>query len=194
MVDLAGPAKSAFAAIPLLGGLAMYGGVILAIIFAFDGAAREQSAGIVTGATLVRRSAFWMIAAGCITRSSFCGDAAGGVHSSCERNSCAGVRTVVPERTGYWLDAVLDHFLGGGDHRVVQHTGPHGRAVRGVAATASFFFALLAFLNGQIVVSTLAAAIFGAATAFCAGTSSRRRFSWDDGGAMFLGFLMATLG
>ena len=41
MVDLPGPRKVHLKPIPLLGGLAMYGGVMLAIIFAFDGAARR---------------------------------------------------------------------------------------------------------------------------------------------------------
>src|SRR5256885_11632898 len=53
MVDLPGPRKVHVQPIPLLGGLAMYGGGMLAIVFAFDGAARGQSAGIVTGASLV---------------------------------------------------------------------------------------------------------------------------------------------
>src|SRR6266849_117641 len=53
MVDLPGTRKVHVQPIPLLGGLAMYGGVMLAVLFAFDGAARAQSAGIVTGATLV---------------------------------------------------------------------------------------------------------------------------------------------
>src|SRR5258706_3533831 len=58
MVDLPGPRKVHVQPIPLLGGLAMYGGGMLAIIFAFDGAAREQSVGIVTGATLVAAVCF----------------------------------------------------------------------------------------------------------------------------------------
>src|SRR5271166_4451222 len=53
MVDLPGPRKVHLQPIPLLGGLAMYAGVMLAILFAFDGGARAQSIGIVTGATLV---------------------------------------------------------------------------------------------------------------------------------------------
>src|SRR5205807_6093833 len=53
MVDLPGPRKVHLTPIPLLGGLAMYCGVMLAIVFAFDGPARDQSVGIVTGATLV---------------------------------------------------------------------------------------------------------------------------------------------
>src|SRR5271168_1252015 len=58
MVDLPGPRKVHLQPIPLLGGLAMYAGVMLAILFAFDGPARQQSIGIVTGATLVAAVGF----------------------------------------------------------------------------------------------------------------------------------------
>src|SRR5271169_1035103 len=58
MVDLPGPRKVHLQPIPLLGGLAMYGGIMLAVLFAFDGPARAQSAGIVTGATLVAAVGF----------------------------------------------------------------------------------------------------------------------------------------
>src|SRR5882724_5902633 len=51
MVDLPGPRKVHMQPIPLLGGLAMWGGIMLAMLFAFDGPARAQSLGIVTGAT-----------------------------------------------------------------------------------------------------------------------------------------------
>src|SRR5260370_37585912 len=53
MVDLAGARKVQLKPIPLLGGLAIYGGVMLAILIVFDGAARAQVIGIVSGATLV---------------------------------------------------------------------------------------------------------------------------------------------
>src|SRR5260370_36234242 len=64
MVDLPGPRKVHLQPIPLLGGLAMYGGGMLAILFSFDGAGRAQSAGVVTGAALgavvgVRRGFGW---------------------------------------------------------------------------------------------------------------------------------------
>jgi len=53
MVDLPGPAQGHHEAHSSLGGLAMYAAVMLAVLFAFDGVARAQSVGIVTGATLV---------------------------------------------------------------------------------------------------------------------------------------------
>src|SRR5262245_11482225 len=43
MVDLPGPRKVHLQPIPLLGGLAMYIAVLIAALFAFDGAARAQS-------------------------------------------------------------------------------------------------------------------------------------------------------
>src|SRR3984893_16455739 len=53
MVDLPGPRKVHLQPIPLLGGLAIYGGIMLAILFAFDGPARAQIVGILGGAPLV---------------------------------------------------------------------------------------------------------------------------------------------
>src|SRR5260370_42604097 len=64
----------------------------------------------------------------------------------------------------------------------------------GVAATGSFFFAILAFLNGQTVVSTLGGAVLGAGTGFLRWNFKPAKIFMGDGGAMFLGFLMATLG
>jgi UDP-GlcNAc:undecaprenyl-phosphate GlcNAc-1-phosphate transferase len=194
MVDLPGPRKVHVQPIPLLGGLAMYGGVMLAIVFAFDGAARQQSAGIVTGATLVAAVGFlddrgWlhhqiklfvgMPLAACILLFS-------GIHAQAFELFVAG-------RAGYLLDAALTIFW------VVAITASFSildhmdGLCAGVAATASFFFALVAFLNGQIVVSTLAAAVLGAATGFLRWNFKPAKIFMGDGGAMFLGFLMATL-
>ncbi len=64
----------------------------------------------------------------------------------------------------------------------------------GVAAMSSVFFALLAYINGQTLVMTLAAAVLGAATGFLRWNFEPAKIFMGDGGAMFLGFLMATLG
>jgi UDP-GlcNAc:undecaprenyl-phosphate/decaprenyl-phosphate GlcNAc-1-phosphate transferase len=64
----------------------------------------------------------------------------------------------------------------------------------GVAAMASVFFALLAYLNGQTVVTMLAAATLGAAAGFLRWNFKPAKIFMGDGGAMFLGFFMATLG
>jgi UDP-GlcNAc:undecaprenyl-phosphate GlcNAc-1-phosphate transferase len=59
---------------------------------------------------------------------------------------------------------------------------------------ASVFFALLAYLNGQTIVTMLAAATLGAATGFLRWNFKPAKIFMGDGGAMFLGFFMATLG
>src|SRR5215469_12832979 len=53
MVDLPGPRKVHLQPIPLLGGLAMYAGVFLGVLFLFNGPARAQITGILAGATLI---------------------------------------------------------------------------------------------------------------------------------------------
>jgi UDP-GlcNAc:undecaprenyl-phosphate GlcNAc-1-phosphate transferase len=166
MVDLPGPRKVHVKPIPLLGGLAMYAGVMLAVLFAFDGAAQAQSIGIVTGATLVALVGFL--------------DDRGWLHHQIKLFVgmplaavlllVTGIHTqvfsvLVGGKTGYWLDAGL----------------------------AAVFFALLAYLNKQTIVTVLAGAVLGAAAGFLRWNFKPAKIFMGDGGAMFLGFLMAAL-
>src|SRR6516165_12436637 len=194
MVDLPGPRKVHLKPIPLLGGLAMYGGVILAILIAFDGPARAQVIGIVSGATLVAVVGFlddrgWLhhqiklfagmpLAAVILLIS--------GIH--------AQVFSLVSHGSlGYWLDVALTIVWVVGITASFSILDHMDGLCAGVAAMASAFFALLAYLNGQTVVTTLAAATLGAAAGFLRWNFKPAKIFMGDGGAMFLGFLMATL-
>ena len=195
MVDLPGPRKVHAQPIPLLGGLAMFGGVMLAILFAFDGAARAQSVGIVMGATLVAAVGFlddrgWLhhqiklfvampVAAGILLAS--------GIHAQV-------FEVLLPGRAGSVLDAVLTVFWVVGITASFSILDHMDGLCAGIAAMASIFFAMLAYLNGQTLVTTLAAAVLGAATGFLRWNFKPAKIFMGDGGAMFLGFLMATLG
>src|ERR1700720_4704997 len=195
MVDLPGPRKVHLQPIPLLGGLAVYGGVMLAILFAFDGAARAQSAGIVIGATLVAAVGFlddrgWLhhqvklfvampIAAGILLAS--------GIHAQV-------FEFLIPGHAGYLADAVLTVFWVVGITASFSILDHMDGLCAGVAAMASVFFAMLAYLHGQTLVTTLAAAVLGGATGFLRWNFKPAKIFMGDGGAMFLGFLMATLG
>lgn len=194
MVDLPGPRKVHLKPIPLLGGLAMYAGVMLAVLVVFDGPARAQSIGIVTGATLVAVVGFlddrgWLhhqlklfvampLAAAILL--------ATGIHTQIFSSLVGGA-------TGYWFDAAFTIFW------VVSITASFSildhmdGLCAGVAAMASVFFALLAYLSGQTWVTTLAAAVLGAAAGFLRWNFKPAKIFMGDGGAMFLGFLMATL-
>jgi UDP-GlcNAc:undecaprenyl-phosphate GlcNAc-1-phosphate transferase len=194
MVDLPGPRKVHLKPIPLLGGLAIYGGVMLAILIVFDGAARAQVIGIVSGATLVTVVGFlddrgWLhhqiklfagmpLAAVILLIS--------GIHAQV-------FSLVVRGSLGYWLDAALTVVWVVGITASFSILDHMDGLCAGVAAMASVFFTMLAYLNGQTLVATLAASVLGASAGFLRWNFKPAKIFMGDGGAMFLGFLMATL-
>src|SRR6266853_2597268 len=195
MVDLPGPRKVHLQPIPLLGGLAMYAGVVLGVLFLFNGPARAQIAGILAGATL--------IAAVVIL------DDRGLLHHQVKLFIgmplaagillLSGIRaqvfsTIIGGPNGDLLDIALTVVWVVGITASFSILDHMDGLCAGIAAMASAFFALLAYLNGQILVTVLAAAVLGAATGFLRWNFEPAKIFMGDGGAMFLGFLMATLG
>jgi len=194
MVDLPGPRKVHLKPIPLLGGLAIYGAVMLAILIAFDGPARAQSLGIVTGATLVAAVGFlddrgWLhhqikLFAGMPLAAVIL--FASGVHANV-------FSVLVGGAAGRWLDGALTILWVVGITASFSILDHMDGLCAGVAAMASVFFAMIAYLNGQTIVTTLAAATLGAAAGFLRWNFKPAKIFMGDGGAMLLGFLMATL-
>ncbi len=195
MVDLPGPRKVHHAPIPLLGGLAMYAAVVIAVLLSFQGPARTQIAGILIGATLVA-------AVGIL-------DDRGLLHHQVKlfvgMPVAAGIllfsgiraqvfSTLLGGRYGDVLDAALTVLWVVGITASFSILDHMDGLCAGVAAMSSVFFALIAYLNGQTLVTTLAAAVLGAATGFLRWNFKPAKIFMGDGGAMFLGFLMATLG
>ena len=195
MVDLPGPRKVHAKPIPLLGGLAMYAAVVIAVLFAFTGPARAQIVGILIGATLVA-------AVGIL-------DDRGLLHHQIKLFvgmplaaailMVSGIRAQVFSallggRSGDYLDVALTVAWVVGITASFSILDHMDGLCAGVAAMASVFFALLAYLQGQTLVTTLAAAVLGAATGFLRWNFKPAKIFMGDGGAMFLGFLMATLG
>lgn len=193
-VDLPGPRKVHAAPIPLLGGLAMYCGVVLALLIAMAPSARAQTIGIFTGATLIGLVGVM--------------DDGGLLHHQVKLFLgmpgaalilvASGVRmeffeTFRPGRTAEYADILLTIFW------VVAITASFSifdhmdGLCAGVAAIASFFFAVYAIWENQSMVLTLAAAVMGAALGFLIWNFKPAKIFMGDGGAMFLGFLMATL-
>src|SRR5262252_1548029 len=195
MVDLPGPRKVHHAPIPLLSGLAMYVAVVAAVLLAFQGTARTQIAGILIGATLVA-------AVGIL-------DDRGLLHHQVKlfvgMPVAAGIllftgiraqifTVLLGGRSGEFLDSALTVLWVVGITASFSILDHMDGLCAGVAAVASAFFALLAYLNGQTLVTVLAAAVLGAATGFLRWNFKPAKIFMGDGGAMFLGFLMATLG
>jgi len=194
MVDRPDPRKIHLQPIPLLGGIAIYAAVLLAMLVSSGGEAMRQVLGILAGATLLVlvgtlddrgllhhqiKLFVAMPMAGLILLAS-------GVHAEV-------FSVFFPDRAGMLADAALTIFWVTGITASFSIFDYMDGLCAGVSAIASFFFALFAVLNGQVLVSTLAAAIMGAALGFLCWNFNPAKIFMGDGGAMFLGFLMATL-
>jgi len=194
MVDYPGPRKVHLTPIPLLGGLAIYSGVLLALLVSTAAAVRSQMLGIVAGATLVvivgilddRKLLHHQIklfvgmpAAALILMGT-------GIHAQVLENFWPG-------RAAQWGDYVLTLFWVVGITAAFSILDHMDGLCAGVAAVAAIFFTSFALWSGQVLVSTLAAAVLGAAVGFLRWNFNPARIFMGDGGAMLLGFLMATL-
>jgi UDP-GlcNAc:undecaprenyl-phosphate GlcNAc-1-phosphate transferase len=197
IVDRPNPRKVHLTPTPLLGGLAIYIGAVLAIILFIDGNARIQVVGILAGASL-------LIIVGIL-------DDCGLLHSQIKLMVAmplaalillaADIRASLPFSLPYpfsvlcspfsilftlfWVVAITAAFS------ILDHMDG---LCAGITAIASAFFLLFARLNEQVLESIVAAAVLGASLGFLRWNFNPARIFMGDGGAMFLGFMMATLG
>jgi UDP-GlcNAc:undecaprenyl-phosphate GlcNAc-1-phosphate transferase len=194
MVDQPGHRKIHVQPIPLLGGLAIYAAVLLAMLFSRGGETLAQILAILAGATLV-------VATGTL-------DDRGLLHHQIKLFVAmpiaasillaSGIHARVfslfwPGTVGTFADAALTVLWITGITASFSILDYMDGLCAGIAAVASLFFAFLTALHGQNWVSTLAAAVMGAALGFLRWNFNPARIFMGDGGAMLLGFLMATL-
>jgi len=198
-VDLPGPRKVHGAPIPLWGGLAMYAGAALSMLLfveIVDSAARLQIAAIFAGATL-------LVVVGSLDDRRL-------LHPQIKLMGAmpiatliligAGIRanvfTAAFGATPLWVaaDIVLTFLWVVGITAAFSILDHMDGLCAGVAAIGAAWFLALALASGQILVATLAAAVLGAAVGFLRWNFNPARIFMGDGGAMFLGFMMATLG
>lgn len=195
IVDKPNPRKLHRSPMPLLGGLAIYCGTAVSIMFSLDGQSRGQIFGILAGATLllvtgilddrgllhhqIKLFVAMPLAAATLV--------ALGVRLHIASDYVPGPMATVFDvgLTLLWVVGITAAFS------ILDHMDG---LVSGIAAIASFFFALLAILNGQVLVATLGIAVFGASLGFLRWNFKPARIFMGDGGAMFLGFMAATLG
>jgi len=195
LVDYPGPRKLHLTPVPLLGGVAIYAGVLLALLVSVHGRMLLETTGILGGATLLvfvgvlddrgllhhqvklflamPVAALILLASGIRANifSAFVSQPAG-----IALDGCLTLLWVVGISAAF---SILDHMDG---------------LCAGVAAVAAAYFTLFAWMEWQILVRVLAAATLGAAVGFLRWNFHPARIFMGDGGAMLLGFLMATLG
>src|SRR5229473_7261340 len=195
MVDLPGPRKVHLTPIPLLGGLAMYAAVVIAVLSAFSGPARSQIVGILAGATLVALVGV-LDDRGLLHHQIklFVGMPAAAIILLASGVRAQVFSTLLGGQAGRVADAALTILWVVGITAAFSIFDHMDGLCAGVAAMAALFFTIFATLSGQVLVSTLAAAVLGAALGFLRWNFNPAKIFMGDGGAMFLGFLMATLG
>jgi UDP-GlcNAc:undecaprenyl-phosphate/decaprenyl-phosphate GlcNAc-1-phosphate transferase len=195
MVDRPGPRKMHVDPVPLLGGLAIYLGFTLAILFTLHAIPQQQIVGILAGATLVAM-------VGVLDDGGFLHHQVKlfiGMPIAALFLLTAGIRAqlfskFVPGTLGSVLDIFFTIFWVVGitaSFSILDHLDG---LCAGIAAIASGFFIISASLSGQTMVRTLGAATLGAALGFLRWNFNPAKIFMGDGGAMFLGFLMAALG
>jgi UDP-GlcNAc:undecaprenyl-phosphate GlcNAc-1-phosphate transferase len=194
MVDRPGPRKIHIEPTPLLGGIAIYASVILAVLVSYPSQAVCEILAILGGSTLLLlvgtlddrgllhhqvKLLLAMPIAGLIVLSS-------GIRADI-------FSTALPGRLGSLADAALTVFWITGITAAFSILDYMDGVCAGIAAIASLFLVILASLSGQVLVITLSAAVLGATLGFLKWNFSPAKIFMGDGGAMFLGFLVATL-
>jgi len=194
LVDKPGPRKVHVNPIPLLGGVAIYCGFAIAVLITSQTPARGQIVSILAGATLVAVIGFL--------------DDGGLLHHQVKLFIgmpaaallllAAGIRAhifsaFISGETGIILDACFTVLWVVGITAAFSIFDHMDGLCAGVAAIAALFFTIAANQGGQVMVRTLGAAALGAALGFLYWNFKPAKIFMGDGGAMFLGFLMATL-
>jgi UDP-GlcNAc:undecaprenyl-phosphate GlcNAc-1-phosphate transferase len=194
MVDRPGPRKIHLEPIPLLGGIVIYAGVVLALLVSYPGEALSEILGILAGGTLllligtlddrgllhhqVKLFLAMPLAALIVLASGIRAQ----VFSKLLPGDFSSIADVAV--TVFWITGITAAFS------ILDYMDG---LCAGIAAVASLFLAILAILNGGVLVSTLAAAVVGAAVGFLRWNFSPAKIFMGDGGAMLLGFLVSTL-
>jgi UDP-GlcNAc:undecaprenyl-phosphate/decaprenyl-phosphate GlcNAc-1-phosphate transferase len=195
MVDQPGPRKLHVNPVPLLGGIAIYLGFALAILFTFHAVPEQQIVGILAGATLV--AMVGVLDDGGLLHHQvklFVGMPIAALFLLMSGIRAQFFSNFIPGTLGAVLDVLFTIFWVVGITASFSILDHMDGLCAGIAAIASGFFFLCASLNGQVMVRTLGAAALGAALGFLRWNFNPAKIFMGDGGAMFLGFLMATLG
>jgi UDP-GlcNAc:undecaprenyl-phosphate GlcNAc-1-phosphate transferase len=195
IVDVPNARKIHHTPIPLLGGVAIYCGTLIAIMSFVESRARGQIFGILAASTLLlivgilddrhllhhQVKLFIAMPLAALTLVAL------------------GVRTHVasalfPGTAGPILDIGLTFFWVVGITAAYNIFDHMDGLASGVTAIASLFFTILALREGQVLVATLGAALLGGTLGFLIWNFNPAKIFMGDGGAMFLGFMVATLG
>jgi UDP-GlcNAc:undecaprenyl-phosphate GlcNAc-1-phosphate transferase len=187
LVDQPGLRKAHRVPVPLMGGLAMYAALILAFVAFGNRTWWYEGIGILGGATLLFVTGLWDDRYG---MPAWVKLSAQFVAALC----LVAVGVQVRLFDVWWLDLPITLFWVVGITNAVNLMDNMDGLAAGVSAVGAGFFFALAALEGQGLVASLAAALFGAATGFLFYNFAPAVSFMGDAGALVLGFMLAALG
>ncbi len=172
---------------PLLGGLAIFGGAILAVLIIYAGQPPRQVLGILLALTLVTLVGLWDDRYGMPAWAKLGGQLVAGVVLIFFQ---VRVQLPIPDLANY---AITLLWLAGISNAINFLDNMDGLSA-GVSAVAAAFMLLLGALNEQFLVSALAAGVLGACLGFLRYNFKPAQIFMGDVGSLFLGFVLAVLG
>ena len=172
---------------PRLGGVAMYLAAIVALLVFRERFNIHQAVGILLGATLLSFLGLW--------------DDRQSLHPAFKllgQFGAAGILLLTEVRVYVfpyeWLNVTVTLVWVVGITNAMNLLDNMDGLSGGVGAVASSFFLLLAAMNGQYLVGVLSAALLGACIGFLVYNLNPASIFMGDAGALFLGFMLATVG
>lgn len=173
--------------IPLLGGVAIYGAFIAAVLLFGDRFRLNELVGILVGATLVSFLGLWDDRRSLSPYLKLAGQflAASILVLTGVRIGTFPWEALNVAITLVWVVAITNAM-----NLMDNMDGLSG----GVGAVAAIFFLLLAAMNGQYLVGALSAALVGACVGFLVYNFNPASIFMGDAGSLFLGFVLAAVG
>ncbi|MBI3763223.1 MAG: hypothetical protein HY260_15360 [Chloroflexi bacterium] len=172
--------------VPLLGGVAIYAGLVAGLaLFGQERPVRELI-GIAGGVTIASAFGLWDDRFGMHPAVKLFGQLLAGTLLI-----ASGVQTRL---LNSWLDVPLTLFWIVGICNAINFLDNMDGLAAGLSAVASGSFMVLALFNGQTLVASLAAAVMGACLGFLFYNFSPAITFMGDAGSMALGFMLAVLG
>lgn len=173
--------------IPLLGGLAMYGAFLLAVLLTDARLVVSEGLAALLGATLLVAVGMW--------------DDQRGMHPGVKLLAQAAATAIVifgglgaTFTPLPWLNWGVTFLWVIGICNAMNLLDNMDGLSAGVASIASAFFVMLALSQGQVFVSVISAALFGATLGFLMHNWNPATIFMGDAGSLLLGFLLALLG
>lgn len=190
-VDEPKPHKMHVRPMPLLGGVAIYIALSIALIVALFrvnmASDVTQMAAIAVGATLLMLVGLWDDRRGISPRAKLLAQVAAGLLAA-----VAGVR--VDLFPWPWVNYAITLFWFVGISNAINLMDNMDGLAAGTSAVSALFFTILAASAGQGLVASLAAAVTGASLGFLYYNITPAMIFMGDTGSLLLGFLLAVIG